>query len=99
MNFADFKNSLAQPEPPKGLAPALAALWWAAKDDWERAHKLVMDEGGTDCAWVHAYLHRVEGDLENARYWYQQAGKPVANGALAAEWDSIVQVLARNASG
>jgi hypothetical protein len=58
-----------------------------------------MDEGGKDCAWVHAYLHRVEGDLENARYWYEQAGKPVANVALAVEWDSIAQALARSASG
>jgi hypothetical protein len=98
MTLADLNDSLSKPEPPKGLAPALAALWWAAKDDWERAHKLVMDEGGKDCAWVHAYLHRVEGDLENARYWYEQAGKPVANDALPAEWDSIVQALARNTS-
>jgi hypothetical protein len=52
-----------------------------------------MDEGGKDCAWVHAYLHRVEGDLENARYWYRQAGKPAASGALQAEYESIVQAL------
>jgi hypothetical protein len=97
--LADLKDSLSKSAPPKGVGPALAALWWAAKDDWERAHKLVMDEGGKDCAWVHAYLHRVEGDLENARYWYEQAGKPVANVALAVEWDSIAQALARSASG
>jgi len=56
---------------------------WAAKDDWERAHALVMDESGRDCAWIHAYLHRVEGDLGNAGYWYRQAGQPVAAGPLA----------------
>ena len=74
---------------PTICAPALTALWWAAKDDWARAHELVMDEGGRDCAWVHAYLHRVEGDLDNARYWYGQARRPVARGALQAEWDAI----------
>src|SRR6266496_4234948 len=66
MNLSQFRNSLANPKPPPGLAPALTALWWAAKDKWEKAHNIVMDEGGKDCAWVHAYLHRVEGDLENA---------------------------------
>jgi len=64
MNLSQFRNSLANPKPPPGLAPALTALWWAAKDKWEKAHNIVMDEGGKDCAWVHAYLHRVEGDLE-----------------------------------
>jgi hypothetical protein len=52
-----------------------------------------MDEGSKDCAWVHAYLHRVEGDLENARYWYRRAGKPAAQGRLQAEWDAIVGTL------
>ena len=89
MTLADFRDSLSKSKPPAGLAPALAALWWAAKDDWQRAHKLVMDEGGNDCAWVHAYLHRVEGDLDNARYWYGQAGKAVVTGDLSTEWDLI----------
>ena len=93
MTFADFKRSLSQRKPPAGLAPALAALWWAGKDDWDKAHKIVMDEAGADCAWVHAYLHRVEGDLPNARYWYAQVGKPVASGALPAEWDAIARAL------
>jgi hypothetical protein len=55
-----------------------------------------MDDGGTDCAWVHAYLHRLEGDLDNAHYWYGQAGKPAATGPFSAEWDSITEVLLRN---
>jgi hypothetical protein len=93
MTLTEFKRALSQPNPPAGLAPAAAALWWAAKDDWDKAHKLVMDEGGKDCAWVHAYLHRVEGDLENADYWYRQAGKPAANGPLQAEWDAIATEL------
>ena len=93
MSFADFKRSLTDAKPPPGSAPALAALWWAAKDDWQRAHNLVMDEEGKDCAWVHAYLHRVEGDLENASYWYRRAGREAAQGGLQAEWYAIASAL------
>jgi hypothetical protein len=93
MTLAEFKRSLAKPKPPTGLTPALSALWWAAKDEWDKAHSIVMDEAGKDCAWVHAYLHRVEDDLGNAGYWYRQAGKPVATGALAAEWAAITRDL------
>src|SRR5262245_12231347 len=93
MTFSEFKQSLAKPKPPAGLSPALAALWWARKDDWDKAHGIVMDEGGKDCAWVHAYLHRVEGDLGNARYWYGQARRPVASKPLDAEWDAMAREL------
>ena len=86
MTLAEFKRSVLKTKPPPGLEPALAALWWEAKGDWERAHALVMDESGKDCAWIHAYLHRVEGDLGNARYWYGQAGKAPSTGPLRAEW-------------
>jgi hypothetical protein len=99
MTLAEFKSSLSKSRPPEGLAPALAGLWWAGKDDWDRAHKIVMDEGGKDCAWVHAYLHRVEGDDENARYWYKQAGKPVASGPLRTEWAAITTDLLSQLSG
>jgi hypothetical protein len=93
MTFAEFKRSLSKTRPPEGVTPALAGLWWAGKKNWERAHKLVMDEGGMDCAWVHAHLHRLEDDLENARYWYKRAGRPEASGALAAEWKAIATHL------
>jgi hypothetical protein len=63
------------------------------KDNWDRAHRLVQDEGTSDAAWVHAYLHRVEGDLSNAAYWYRRAGKAVATGSLEAEWGDIVSGL------
>jgi hypothetical protein len=89
----ELRLSLSEAKPPPGAAPALAALWWAAKEDWERAHRLVMDEGDKDCAWVHAHLHRIEGDLENASYWYRQAGKPAAHGRLQTEWDAIASAL------
>jgi hypothetical protein len=93
MKLAAFKQSLANKKPPVGLAPALAALWWAGKDDWDKAHEIVMRDDGADCAWVHAYLHRVEGDADNARYWYRQARRKPADGDPAAEWTAIVAAL------
>jgi len=96
MNLSEFKRSLTKSKPPVGLSPALAALWWAGNDKWDKAHRIVMDEAGKDCAWVHAHLHRVEGDLANARYWYRQAGRPVATEPLRAEWETIAEMLLRN---
>jgi hypothetical protein len=95
MTLAQFRESTAVMQPPK-LPPALQALWWAARDDWDKAHKIVMDEEGREAAWVHAYLHRVEGDLPNAQYWYRTAGRPVAAGALEAEWAAIAAELLRD---
>jgi len=89
----DFRASVAGAEPAAGLDVPLSALWWAAKGDWDKAHKLVQDEDTRDAAWVHAYLHRVEGDLSNAGYWYRQAGQPVAEDALDAEWERMVSAL------
>ena len=93
--MADFRTTLADTAPAPGLEPPLAALWWAAKGDWDKAHKIVMEEEDADAAWVHAYLHRVEGDLPNAGYWYRTAGKPVQKGALDAEWAAIAADLLR----
>ena len=94
MDLAGFTASLALAMPPAGLSPALAALWWAGKGEWERAHAIVMKcEDDADSAWVHAYLHRVEGDTGNAHYWYRQAKRPAAEGPLPAEWDSLVGTL------
>jgi hypothetical protein len=93
MTLGEFKDTLSKSRPPAGLAPALAALWWAGNDKWDKAHALVMDDSGRDCAWVHAYLHRVEGDLGNAGYWYRQAQRPVATQSIAAEWDAIAKAL------
>ncbi|WP_375413185.1 hypothetical protein [uncultured Bradyrhizobium sp.] len=89
MIMADFKSSLSGPAPAPGVAPPLAALWWAAKGDWGKAHAIVQDEEGAEAAWVHAYLHRAEGDLGNAGYWYRRAGRPVASGPVEAEWGRI----------
>jgi hypothetical protein len=93
MTLSEFRASLADPSPPAGLAPALAALWRDGKGDWDGAHDLAQaDEGGAG-DWVHAYLHRKEGDAGNAAYWYRRARKPVARGALAQEWAEIVEAL------
>jgi hypothetical protein len=93
VSMAGLKATLGNAKPADGLAPPLAALWWAAKGDWDAAHKIVMNEDTKDAAWVHAYLHRLEGDLSNAGYWYRRAGKPAANDALDAEWQRIVDAL------
>ncbi|WP_249165738.1 hypothetical protein [Bradyrhizobium sp. AUGA SZCCT0431] len=91
--MGDFRASLSGTSPTPSLEPPLAALWWAAKGQWDEAHKIVQDENTRDAAWVHAYLHRVEGDLGNAGYWYRQAGQPVAKDSLEAEWERIVSAL------
>jgi hypothetical protein len=93
MTLAEFKRATAKARPPAGLAPPLEALWWAAKGDWDTAHGIVMKEESRDAAWVHAYLHRVEGDENNAGYWYRQARRAVASGPLDAEWDAIADAL------
>jgi len=93
VRLSDFTASCAAANPPAGLAAPLEALWWAAKGDWDKAHKIVMGEEGADAAWVHAYLHRVEGDLPNAGYWYRRAGKPVASGSFAEEWVAMRAIL------
>ena len=93
MTFAEFERSLKSATPPRGLAPALVALWWAQRNDWDQAHTIVMNEESREAAWVHAYLHRVEGDLGNAGYWYRQAGQVAAKDSLEAEWERIAATL------
>jgi hypothetical protein len=93
VSMAAYIASLDGAAPPPDLSAPLAALWWAAKSDWDQAHKIVQDESSREAAWVHAYLHRVEGDLGNAGYWYRQAGQPVAKDSLQAEWERIAATL------
>jgi hypothetical protein len=90
---ADLRTSLSGAAPAPDLGAPLAGLWWAAKGNWDQAHKIVQDESSADAAWVHAYLHRVEGDLGNAGYWYRQAGRPVATDSLESEWERIAAAL------
>jgi hypothetical protein len=93
VNMASLGSTLSNSAPETGLSPPLAALWWAAKGDWDAAHKIVQVESDANSAWVHAYLHRVEGDLSNAGYWYRQAGKAVAKDSLQSEWQRLVDEL------
>jgi hypothetical protein len=93
MTLDDFRESLSTARPLAKLSPALAGLWWDAKGDWKRAHEMVQDDEGAESSWVHAYLHRKEGDQGNAAYWYRRAGKPVCRDSLDAEWHRIVQGL------
>lgn len=93
MTIDDLRHSLSKPRPPKGLAPALVALWHDARGDWDAAHRVAQDVEDASGAWVHAYLHRKEGDLGNAAYWYQRAGRPVARDGLEDEWTRIAEAL------
>ena len=93
MNVAAFIASLDGAAPAPDLNASLAGLWWAGKGDWDQAHRIVQDESSRDAAWVHAYLHRVEGDFGNAGYWYRQAGQPPAKDSLEAEWERIAATL------
>jgi hypothetical protein len=94
MDLIAFRASLAGADPPQGLAPAAQALWWDGRGDWERAHACVQAAQDREAAWVHAYLHRKEGDLGNAGYWYRSARRPVAAGSLEEEWEALVRALA-----
>lgn len=93
MTMAAFEASLGEAAPPAGLGLAVQGLWWDGKGDWERAHRCAQDQDDREGAAVHAYLHRKEGDLANARYWYGRAGRAMPDGTLAAEWRALAAEL------
>lgn len=93
MNLGEFRASLAQPEPPPGTSLALQTLWWDAKGDWNQAHRCAQQDEAATGSSVHAYLHRKEGDLSNAGYWYKRAGREVFAGSLDAEWTALAEEL------
>ena len=96
MSFDEFRESLTRdPAPPAAASLPVQALWHDARGDWERAHAAAQEDHGRDGAWVHAYLHRKEGDRGNAGYWYVRAGRPVpaASVTLEAEWEAIARAL------
>ena len=90
MTVENFKASLNSASPPKDISVYLTALWHDAKNNWVAAHDLINDLQGKDAAWVHAYLHRKEGDQWNAQYWYNRAQKPVFRLSLDEEWNQLV---------
>jgi hypothetical protein len=93
MTLAEFRTTLHRVEPPPEIAPALRALWHDARGDWSTAHRIAQDTHDETGFWVHAYLHRKEGDLGNAGYWYRRALKPTATDSLAEEWERIAVAL------
>jgi hypothetical protein len=93
MTFDEFKSSLTGDEPAPGLSPLLVAMWRDGKGNWGRAHEIAQDVASAEGSWVHAYLHRKEGDEGNAGYWYGQANQPHTRQPLDAEWEEIVKAL------
>ena len=93
MTLSDLKASIKDPLHPTGLSVPLQALWYAAHGNWEKAHHLAQDDKSPEAAWVHAHLHRQEGDISNARYWYTRAGKDTSGLDLKKEWDEIARAL------
>ena len=93
MDYTSFHCSLTEQEPPVDLRPVLKALWHLGRKEWDLAHAIAQDARDADSHWVHAHLHRVEGDLSNAAYWYARAGRSVGSGDLQVEWESIVRTL------
>jgi hypothetical protein len=93
MDLTEFRKSLTGKNPPPSVSPYLEALWYDANNNWEEAHKVVQDLHDKTAAWVHAYLHRKEGDIGNADYWYTRAERKRPAFSLDQEWDSIVDEL------
>jgi hypothetical protein len=89
-SLVEFKNSLSLEEPPDGLSIYEKALWHSGKDEWEKAHNIVQDMNDKSSALVHAFLHRQEGDLSNAKYWYDRAGSRMPSISLDEEWEELV---------
>lgn len=93
MTLDAFRSSLSAANPPENISGLLKAMWYEAKNDWEAAHSIAQDIHSEEGSWIHAYLHRKEGDLGNAAYWYRRAGKPLPRAALEEEWSEITEAL------
>jgi hypothetical protein len=93
MTIEQFNSTLPQPEPPAGITDILTALWYAGKGDWEKAHSIAQDISTRDGSWIHAYLHRYEGDQGNAHYWYNKAGRTMPVMSLEMEWEALVKAF------
>jgi hypothetical protein len=93
MTFEEFHASLKDPAPPRELPAVLKALWHDGKNDWASAHNIAQEISTAEGSWIHAYLHRKEGDLGNAAYWYSRAGRNMPVLSLEQEWSEIVEQL------
>ena len=96
MDLLLFRESLSGSIPPQNSSVYLNALWYDAKGDWDQAHNLIQDVEDKNASWIHAYLHRKEGDIINADYWYRRAGKKRSPFSLEKEWEELVSALIRN---
>ncbi len=94
MDVTSFRSSLEESGPPAGARPEMCVLWHERAGDWDRAHDIVNDLPDPDGAWLHAYLHRREGDLSNADYWYRRAERKRPEVSLDEEWESLVRHFA-----
>jgi hypothetical protein len=93
MTLSALKESLTQQQPPAHVSVYIKALWYDARENWHQAHELIQDLTDKNASWIHAYLHRKEGDTGNADYWYAQAGRKRPAVTLAEEWDQIATAL------
>ncbi|HEY0743391.1 MAG TPA: hypothetical protein VGD40_18110 [Chryseosolibacter sp.] len=93
MTLQEFKVSLNSSQPPKGISKLLEAMWYDGKGDWDTSHNIAQDIHSKEGSWIHAYLHRKEGDQGNAAYWYARAGRKMPSVGLAEEWDAICEEL------
>lgn len=93
MHFDDFKATLSATAPDAHINELLQALWWTANDDWDRAHNIVKTKSSNDAYWIHAHLHRQEGDLSHSRYWYSRAKRVMPDSSCGAEWEAITREL------
>ena len=93
MNFEEFQQSLSLSSPPFDVSDHLKALWYDARGNWEQSHNIIQDIEDADAAWIHAYLHRKEGDIWNADYWYNRAGRKRLSVSLQQEWEIIAKEL------
>ena len=93
MNFETFQESLNAVAPPASANVYLQSLWYDAKDNWEKAHTLIQDISDKKAAWIHAYLHRKEGDVWNANYWYTKADQRMPGYTFEQEWEEIVKAM------
>ena len=96
MDIISFRRSIAAADqPPSEASVYLKALWYDGKGEWDAAHSLIQDVEDNNAAWIHAYLHRKEGDISNAGYWYRRAGKTMPHISLEEEWEIIAEDLLR----
>ena len=93
MTYNDFQQSIATQSPPDGLSETLVSLWWDKKGDWEKAHAIAQEIATVQGSAVHGYLHREEGVLWNADYWYSRAGRKRPRVSLEEEWRMLVEEM------